>query len=68
MENTLREIPANIPIEIEQKIKSIAEKVYFNLHCKGVVRMDFLVDSKTRKVFFNEFAVQTQQHSLSYSL
>lgn len=63
MENTLREIPANLPIEVEQKIKTIAQKTYFNLYCKGIVRMDFLVNSKTREVLLNE--VNTIPGSLS---
>ena len=63
MENTLREIPANLPMEVEQKVKSIAQKTYFNLHCKGIVRMDFLVNNKTREVYLNE--INTIPGSLS---
>ena len=63
MENTTRKFPAEINYELEKKIKDIANKVYFLLNCKGVVRFDFLVNDKTQEVYFNE--VNTIPGSLS---
>ena len=54
MENTCRKFPAELQPEIEKEIKEIANKVYYLLGCKGIVRFDFLVDDKTKQVFFNE--------------
>ena len=54
MENTCRKILAGMQPEIEKQIKEIANKVYFILNCKGVVRFDFLVNNETKEVFFNE--------------
>jgi len=63
MENTTRKFPAEINYELEKTIKDVANKVYFLLNCKGVVRFDFLVDDKTQEVYFNE--VNTIPGSLS---
>ena len=63
MENTTRNFPAEINYELEKTIKDVANKVYFLLNCKGVVRFDFLVNDKTQEVYFNE--VNTIPGSLS---
>ena len=63
MENTTRKFPAEINYELEKTIKDVANKVYFLLNCKGVVRFDFLVNDKTQEVYFNE--VNTIPGSLS---
>lgn len=75
MENTLRKIPANLTAEVEEVIKKYAEKTYKILNCKGIIRIDFLIDSKENKVYLNElntipgslsnYLWKTKKHSFS---
>jgi len=44
--------PANIPLELSEKIIDITHKMYHYLGCKGVVRMDYIV--RGDEVFFLE--------------
>lgn len=48
------EIPADIGEEMTKWIKELGEKVYRTLGCKGIARVDFLVDGNTKKIFVNE--------------
>ena len=59
-----RRIPAPISIEEETKIRNIAVKLYKIFKCKGVIRIDFLLDEKN--VYVNE--LNTIPGSLSYYL
>lgn len=63
MENTSRIIPAEIDEETKNKIIEFAKKTYSILNCKGVVRIDFLINSKTNNIYVNE--VNTIPGSLS---
>ncbi len=63
MENTSRIIPANINEENKDKLIKIAQKTYSILNCKGVVRIDFLINTKTNQIYVNE--VNTIPGSLS---
>lgn len=47
-------IPAEISKELYAKSEQTALDVYRALGCKGLARVDLLIDSKTKKVYFNE--------------
>ena len=47
-------IPAHISKTIENEIKENAQKAFKLFDAKGVVRFDFLLDSKEKKVYLNE--------------
>lgn len=50
-----REItPAEINGETAVKIKTTAEQLYKALNCRGIVRMDFILEDGTDKLFFLE--------------
>lgn len=47
-------IPARIPAETAQTVRSLAVKVYKALGCRGLSRVDFFVTYEETKVVFNE--------------
>ncbi len=47
-------IPAKISEQTSKEVQSIATKAYKIMGCKGLSRVDFLVDKKTNEVFLNE--------------
>ncbi|MCH5179957.1 MAG: ATP-grasp domain-containing protein [Erysipelotrichales bacterium] len=47
-------IPARIPKSVEKDISEIAQKAFKLFDAKGVVRFDFLLNSKTKEVYLNE--------------
>lgn len=63
MESTSRIIPAKLTKEVEDKVREFGIKAYNLLNCKGLVRIDFLIDSKTNQVYLNE--INTIPGSLS---
>ena len=66
MESCRRELPAVIPKELSDKIKSDTLTAFRTLDCKGVVRIDYLIDKKDGAVYINE--VNTIPGSLSFYL
>ena len=66
MESCKRQLPADIPKKLSGRIKDSALKAFKALGCKGVVRIDFLVDKKSNTVYINE--VNTVPGSLSFYL
>lgn len=54
MQNLDRIIPANISKEQQKQIESLAKKIFMATNSKGVVRIDFMIDTKTQKVYANE--------------
>lgn len=48
------EIPAKLPKDLYDKAEKTALDVYKTLGCSGIARVDLLVNSKTKEVFFNE--------------
>jgi D-alanine-D-alanine ligase len=48
------EIPAQIDAELAQKVEEYGRAVYRALGCSGIARIDFLIDSASRKIYFNE--------------
>lgn len=47
-------IPADISDDLYQKSLILAQEVYKAVGCKGIARIDLLIDSKTKKIYFNE--------------
>lgn len=47
-------IPADLPKELYDKAEQTGLNVYRALGCSGVARVDMLIDSKTKAVYFNE--------------
>lgn len=48
------EIPANIDAEYAAKVQEYGMAAYRALGCSGIARIDFLIDSAARIVYFNE--------------
>lgn len=48
------QIPADIPQALYEKAEQIGLDVYKALGCSGIARVDMLIDSKTKEVYFNE--------------
>lgn len=61
-----RKIPADIPEELSDKIRNISCKVFKAIGASGVVRIDYLLDSKTNEVYANE--INTIPGSLAFYL
>lgn len=66
MVSASRVVPAKIDDSIKKEIEEIAVKAFKALKSSGVVRIDFLVDTKTNKVYINE--VNNIPGSLSFYL
>jgi D-alanine-D-alanine ligase len=47
-------IPAPIPEEWVENIKTMAIRAYTATDCAGMARVDFLIDRKTNKIYLNE--------------
>lgn len=61
-----RKLPADIPEEKSEEIRELAKKVFKALGASGVVRIDFIIDTETDKVYVNE--INTIPGSLSFYL
>jgi len=66
MSGTKRKIPADLPLEMSQRIQQLAKDTFRILGCAGVSRIDFLIDNDTNEVFVNE--INTIPGSLSFYL
>ncbi|MBQ3468792.1 MAG: D-alanine--D-alanine ligase [Bacilli bacterium] len=66
MASAAREIPAKIPKDMQEEIETMALKAFKALGSSGVCRFDFLIDSKTKKVYINE--INSIPGSLSFYL
>ncbi len=64
--NSIREIPAKIDKDIEEKIGQITKNVYNQLNLSGVIRIDFMLETKTKKLYLNE--INTIPGSMAYYL
>lgn len=47
-------IPADIPEEIREKIRTLAVKAYTVLDCEGFARVDFFLENGTDNIYINE--------------
>lgn len=54
MVSTNRVIPAPLDVSMKEEIEKVATDAFRALGSSGVVRIDFLVDSSTNKVYINE--------------
>lgn len=61
-----RILPANITKNQEEIIKKLAKKVFYEFDCAGVVRIDFIIDKITHKIYVNE--INTIPGSLAFYL
>lgn len=66
MASTKRRIPADISAEMKKQIQTIAVDAFKCLDCNGVSRIDFMVDTKSGKVWLNE--INTIPGSLAFYL
>ncbi len=48
------QIPANLPKELADEAVRVGLDVYRALGCSGIARVDMLVDTRAKKVYFNE--------------
>lgn len=47
-------IPADLTVEIKQKIQEYAKSAYIELGCRGLSRVDFFLERGTNKIYLNE--------------
>lgn len=66
MASLSRKIPAEITAAQRDEIREMAVKTFKCLGCNGVSRIDFMMDSKTGKIWLNE--INTIPGSLSFYL
>lgn len=66
MSSMARKIPADISVELKDEISGYSIRIYKALDCKGVVRIDYILDEKKTKVFVNE--INTIPGSFSFYL
>ncbi len=63
---TDRILPAKISKALEQEISSSTKTIYSTLNMSGVVRVDYIFDKSTKKLYFNE--VNTIPGSMAFYL
>ena len=61
-----RVIPAKISKKLALEISAYTKKIYSFLNMSGVVRIDYIFDNKTKKLYFNE--INTIPGSMAYYL
>ncbi len=66
MDNAQRIIPAPVSEKQNEEIQALAIQVFKIIGCKGVARIDFLVDQDSSKIFVNE--INTLPGSIAYYL
>lgn len=47
-------IPARVPEESRERVRSFSVKIFKELGCSGLARVDFFVDKTNGKIYFNE--------------
>ena len=63
---TVIDVPADIPDEIRETIRTEAVKAYKALDCAGLSRVDFMLEKSTGKVYLNE--INTLPGCTKYSM
>ncbi|MBQ9550263.1 MAG: D-alanine--D-alanine ligase [Lachnospiraceae bacterium] len=66
MAGVSRRIPADIPKDMREEIRSLAVKAFKALGCCGVSRIDFMIDGDSGQLYFNE--INTIPGSLAFYL
>lgn len=54
MESLDRRIPARLSKEMADAVKDLSKKVFAALDCKGIVRIDYIIDKATDTLYVNE--------------
>ncbi|HWQ59092.1 MAG TPA: D-alanine--D-alanine ligase family protein [Clostridia bacterium] len=54
MENLARKIPAPIPDELTKRVKDYTREIFRTFGCKGVVRVDYMMDRATGELYVCE--------------
>jgi D-alanine-D-alanine ligase len=66
MKGSRRRIPADIPDDLTREIQDLAVRAFRAVDCRGLARVDLLVDRQTQQVYINE--VNTLPGSMSFYL
>ncbi|MDR2528231.1 MAG: D-alanine--D-alanine ligase [Synergistaceae bacterium] len=66
MSGAKRKLPADIPLELRERVRSLAVEAFRALDCRGVARVDFLMDGESGELWVNE--INTIPGSLSFYL
>ena len=66
MANLSRIIPADVPADVEAKVKDYAVRAFKAIGCAGVTRIDFLYNTETGELYLNE--LNTIPGSLAFYL
>ena len=66
MASVQRKIPADLTVDMREKIRSMAVEAFKQLDCNGVARIDFMIDEDDGKLYFNE--INTIPGSLAFYL
>jgi D-alanine-D-alanine ligase len=66
MKGLSRQIPAPISDELTKRVQQLAMQSFEMLDCRGVARIDFLLDTKTETLYINE--INTLPGSISFYL
>lgn len=61
-----RVLPAKIEPELKEKLQRLACDIFNNMDCKGVVRIDFMYDAPSEKVYITE--INTIPGSMAFYL
>lgn len=66
MQSSDKRIPADLPVEVSERIRHIAGETFRVLSCHGVSRVDVMIDEKDGSIYVNE--INTIPGSLSFYL
>lgn len=66
MQSLARKVPALIPDEMTEQIRTMTAEIFRVMDLKGVVRVDYIIDKSSGKVYVNE--VNTIPGSLAFYL
>ena len=66
MQASQKRIPADLPVEMSDRIRFLAGETFRVLSCHGVSRVDVIVDDDTNEIYVNE--INTIPGSLSFYL
>lgn len=64
MQASQKRIPADLPVEMSDRIRFLAGETFRVLSCHGVSRVDVIVDDDTKEIYVNE--INTIPGSLSF--
>lgn len=66
MTSLSRKIPADLPADLDRRIKDIAKEAFLHADCAGVCRIDFIYDTDREEIYLNE--LNTIPGSLAFYL